>query len=418
MTTELFEKYESQVRSYCRSFPTVFTRAKGSLLWDTDGREYIDFFNGAGALNYGHNPDFIKARIADYLASDGIMHALDMYTVPKAHFIDVLENQILIPKGLDYKVQFPGPTGTNAVEAALKLARKVKGRSNVFALMGAFHGMTLGSLSLTTDWGSRAGAGVALHDVTHVPAPYQYGDEFALNYIEMLLTDDHSATSKPAAIIIETVQAEGGVYVFSNEYLQGLRRICDEHGVLLVVDDIQIGCGRTGTFFSFERSGVVPDIVTLSKSIGGYGMPFALTLFKPELDVWSPGEHNGTFRGNQLAIVAATGGLELSLAEDVPGGAARRGEVIGTYLREQVAPLLNRIPQADVRGIGCIWGVDVRSGETAAAITRECFENGVIMERAGRDNGVVKLMPSLLIPDEELLAGLKVLRDATAKVLA
>jgi diaminobutyrate-2-oxoglutarate transaminase len=346
------------------------------------------------------------------------MHALDMYTVPKAHFIDVFENQILLPKGLDYKIQFPGPTGTNSVEAALKLARKVKGRSNIFALMGAFHGMTLGSLSLTTDWGSRTGAGVALHDVTHVPAPYQYGDEFALNYIEMLLTDDHSATSKPAAIVIETVQAEGGVYVFSNEYLQGLRRICDQHDILLIVDDIQIGCGRTGTFFSFERAGVVPDIVTLSKSIGGYGMPFALTLFKPELDVWSPGEHNGTFRGNQLAIVAATGGLELSLQQDVPAGAARRGGIIGAYLREQVAPLLTSVPKAEVRGIGCIWGVDVQDGNTAAAITRECFDNGVIMERAGRDNGVVKLMPSLLIPDDQLVAGLDVLRAAIAKVLA
>jgi diaminobutyrate-2-oxoglutarate transaminase len=418
MTTELFEKYESQVRSYCRSFPTVFTRAKGSLLWDTQGATYIDFFNGAGALNYGHNPDFIKERLTDYLASDGIMHALDMYTVPKAHFIDVFENQVLLPKGLDYKIQFPGPTGTNAVEAAIKLARKVTKRSNIFALLGAFHGMTLGSLSLTTDWGSRAGAGVALHDVTHVPAPYQYGDEFALNYIEMLLTDDHSAASKPAAIILETVQAEGGVYVFSNEYLQGLRRICDEHDILLIVDDIQVGCGRTGWFFSFERAGIVPDIVTLSKSIGGYGMPFALTLFKPELDVWAPGEHNGTFRGNQLAIVAATGGLELSLAEDVPAGAARRGETIGAYLAEHVAGLLTGVPDAEIRGIGCIWGIDVHSGETASAIARACFENGVILERAGRDNGVIKLMPSLLIPDEQLLAGLDVLRNAIAKVLA
>ena len=187
-----FEEYESQVRSYCRNFPTVFTTAKGPFLYDENGKEYIDFFSGAGGLNYGHNNEYIKGKVLEYLESDGVMHALDMYTAPKRDFLEFYEEKILKPRGLNYKIQFPGPTGTNAVEAALKLARKVKKRNNVFALMGGFHGMTLGSLALTTDASSRAGAGVPLYNVTHVPAPYMFPELDTVKYMETLLTDDHS----------------------------------------------------------------------------------------------------------------------------------------------------------------------------------------------------------------------------------
>lgn len=252
-------------------------------MFDENGEAYIDFFCGAGAVNYGHNNDYIKPKLVEYLMSDGIIHALDMYTVPKREFIDCLEQRVLKPRNLDYKVMFPGPTGTNAIEAALKLARKAKGRSQVFALMGCFHGMTLGALALTTDKGARKGAGVKLNDVTHIPAPYMYPDLDTIKYMENLITDDHSGAELPAALVIETVQAEGGIWPFQTEWLQAVRKFCTDNDILLIVDDIQVGCARTGTYFSFERAGIVPDIVVLSKSIGGYGLPLAIVLAKPRL---------------------------------------------------------------------------------------------------------------------------------------
>ena len=410
--TEVFETYESEVRSYCRSFPAIFTTAKGSIITDEDGRCYIDFFCGAGALNYGHNNDEIKGKLIDYLQGDGILHAMDMMTRPKEEFLLCLEERILKPRGLDYKVMFPGPTGTNAVEAALKLARKVTGRSQVWALMGCFHGMTLGALALTTDAGGRGGAGVALENVTHIPAPYMFPELDTIKYMETLLTDDHSGVEKPAAIVIETVQAEGGVHVFEASWLRGLRDLCDRHDILLVVDDIQVGCARTGTFFSFERAGIVPDIVCMSKSIGGYGMPFAITMFKPELDIWSPGEHNGTFRGNQLAMVAAKGGLEFMLSHHIEDEVKRKEGVVRAFMDENIAPLV--LP---IRGIGLIWGIEMADGKAALDVANRCFEKGLIIERAGRDNNVVKPMPALTIPDEQLLEGLGILKESIAEVL-
>lgn len=416
MNTSVFEKYESEVRSYCRNFPAVFTKAKGSYIFAEDGKEYIDFFCGAGALNYGHNNDYIKSRIIDYLESDGIIHSLDMFTSAKRDFIEFFESKVLEPRGFNYKIQFPGPTGTNAVEAALKLARKVKKRNNIFAFMGAFHGMTLGSLSMTTDRDSREGAGVVLTDVTHIPTPYMFPELDVLKYMQTLIDDDHSGISKPAAVFVEPVQADGGIHVFSVEFLKGLREFCTRNDILLVCDDIQVGSARTGTYFSFERAGIVPDIVTLSKSIGGYGMPFALVLFKPELDVWNPGEHNGTFRGSQLSIVAAKAGLEIMLESNVEAEVRRKGEIIAEYLGK-----IKEINESfDVRGIGFMWGVDcnkVKPDAVSRAIVKECFENGLIVERAGRNNDVVKLMPCLLADDETLKKGLDIFVNAVKKVM-
>lgn len=416
MNTEIFEKYESEVRSYCRSFPAVFTKAKGSIIYAEDGKEYIDFFCGAGALNYGHNNEYIKKRVIEYLENDGIIHSLDMFTSAKRDFIEFFEENVLAPRGFNYKIQFPGPTGTNAIEAALKLARKVKKRNNIFAFMGAFHGMTLGSLALTTDRDSRAGAGIELENVTHIPAPYMFPELDVIEYMQTLLDDDHSGVKKPAAVFIESVQADGGIYVFSVEFLKALREFCTKNDILLVCDDIQVGCARTGTYFSFERAGIVPDIVTLSKSIGGYGMPFALTLFKPELDVWSPGEHNGTFRGSQLSIVAAKAGLEVMLGEKVEEGVREKSRIIKEYL-DKVASLNENI---EVRGIGFMWGVDcnkVKPDIISKGIVKECFNNGLIVERAGRNNDVVKLMPSLLADEETLKKGLEIFLAASNKVI-
>ena len=411
---DVFEKYESEVRSYCRIFNQQLDTAKGSIIKDVNGKEYIDFFCGAGALNYGHNNPYIKEKVINYLEKDGIMHALDMYTTAKADFIEYFEEEILKPRNLDYKIQFPGPTGTNAVEAALKLARKNKKRNNIWCLMGCFHGMTLGTLALTTEREAREGAGIALENVQHIPAPYMFEELDTIKYMQTLISDDHSGVEKPAALILETVQAEGGIWVFSPEYLKAVRQFCDDNDILMIVDDIQVGCGRTGTFFSFERAGIVPDMVTLSKSIGGYGMPFALTLFKPELDIWAPGEHNGTFRGNQLAIVAAKAGLEYFNNNNVESETKRKGQIVEKFLNEEIKPLGKNF---EIRGIGLIWGIETHNEALAKEISKKCFEAGLIVERAGRENSVVKVMPPLVIEDETLNKGLEILKEITEKVV-
>ena len=416
MDTKVFEEYESEVRSYCRHFPTVFTKAKGAYFYDEDGNEYIDFFCGAGAVNYGHNNPEIKKKLIEYLENDGVMHALDMYTVPKREFIQTFEEKVLKPRGLNYKIQFPGPTGTNANEAALKLARKVKKRRNIFAFMGAFHGMTLGSLALTTDKSSRGGAGVPLENVTFIPAPYMFPELDTIEYMQKLLDDDHSGIEKPAAVFLETIQAEGGIRVFEIEWLQRLRKFCDDNDILMIVDDVQVGCCRSGTFFSFERANIQPDIVTMSKSIGGYGLPLAITLFKPELDVWTPGEHNGTFRGNQLAFVAAKGGIEYMLANNVESEVRRKGEIVREFITKEILPLDERL---ELRGMGLIWGIEFEkiSAGLADKVIEKCFENGLIIEGAGRKNSVVKLMPPLVIEDETLIKGMEIIKKSVIEEL-
>ncbi len=412
-----FETYESNVRSYCRSFPTVFTAAKGATLTDDQGKTYIDFFSGAGGVNYGHNHPYIKQKVIEYLQGDGIIHALDMYTPAKEAFIAYFEENILQPKGMDYKIQFTGPTGTNAVEAALKLARKVTGRTNVFALMGAFHGMTMGALSLTTDASSRGGAGLPLTGVTHIPAPYMLPEMDTVAYMETLITDDHSGVEKPAAVILEAVQADGGIYPMPIDYLQKLRAMCDRHGVLLIIDDIQAGCGRSGNFFAFERAGIVPDMVTLSKSIGGMGMPMALLLMKPQLDIWSPGEHTGTFRGNQLSLVAAKAGLEVYFNEQVADQVAQKEAMVADFMKNEIETIH---PAIRTRGVGLLWGVDLSAlgGDALSkSVMTACFEKGLILERVGRDNAVMKLMPTLTIDKQQLIEGLTILRDVIRSIV-
>ncbi|MGC5773685.1 diaminobutyrate--2-oxoglutarate transaminase [Paenibacillus pabuli] len=406
-----FEMLESNVRSYCRSFPVIFDRAKGEQLYSVTGEAYIDFFAGAGALNYGHNNEYMKAGIIDYVAQDRIMHGLDMYTKAKEDFILSFSEHILQPQSLDYKLQFCGPTGTNAVEAALKLARKVKGRNGIFAFMGGFHGMSLGSLSVTSNNAMRESAGIPLNNVTFIP----YGQSFegldTIRYMEHILSDTHSGINKPAAVILETVQAEGGINVAENEWLQSLRQLCDDHDILMIVDDIQVGCGRTGAFFSFERAGIVPDIVILSKSISGYGLPMSLLLIKPELDIWSPGEHNGTFRGNQLAFVTAKAALEFRTAERLGEQVRKKEEFLKQYLKYEIEPLY---PGLHIRGIGMIWGIDVSclGEEVAREITANCFKNGLILERAGRNDTVIKIMPPLTINIENLMIGCNKIKES------
>ena len=413
---ETFEKYESNIRSYCRKWPVEFVSAKGSIYKDTEGNEYIDFFDGAGALNYGHNPDYIKEKLIKYLESDGIVHALDMYTVPKENFINYFEEKILKPRKLDYKIAFPGPTGTNSIELALKLARKVKQRPYIWAFTGAFHGMTLGALALTTESAARKAAGVPLNYTVHIPAPYSMDGNFdSIAYMEQLLSDDHSGYEKPAAIIIETVQQEGGIHVFSKEFLKDLRALCDKYDILLICDEVQIGCSRSGTFFSFERADIVPDIVCMSKSIGGYGIPFAVTLFKKELDVFKPGEHNGTFRGCQLSMVAGLAALEMTVEQDIPAQVRRKEKIVKEYLDKEIKPLLKS--KMEIRGIGLSWGIEFNDGKLARAVLDKCFEKKLIIELAGSYDSVLKIMPSLVIEDELLLKGLNIVKESIQEVI-
>jgi len=410
-----FETLESEVRGYCRSFPAVFSSAKGAWMTDTDGRRYLDFFCGAGVLNYGHNPDKIKQALLGYLMRDGITHTLDMYSEAKQHFIERFDEVILQPRGLRYKFQFPGPTGTNAVEAALKLARKVTGREQVVGFTNAFHGMTLGALAVTGNGFKRAGAGVPLGHSASVPFDgYLGADHDTLDYFEALLKDSGSGMDMPAAVIVETVQAEGGVNVASMEWLQRLRRLTTEHGIVLIVDDIQVGCGRTGRFFSFEEAGIVPDIVTLSKSLSGYGLPLALVLIKPELDQWAPGEHNGTFRGHCPAFVTATAALAFWETDALSREVVRKGAVVEQRLSRMVQGLA---PDARLRGRGLIWGVEFSDPALAGRVSQACFERGLIVETAGIDDQVLKLLPSLTISDQELTYGLQVIEDSLRAIL-
>ncbi|MFI6206789.1 diaminobutyrate--2-oxoglutarate transaminase [Streptomyces sp. NPDC051041] len=409
----VFETLESEVRSYCRGWPAVFDRAHGSRMYDEDGREYLDFFAGAGSLNYGHNNPVLKRALLDYLERDGVTHGLDMSTTAKRAFLESFRNLVLRPRDLPYKVMFPGPTGTNAVESALKLARKVKGREAVVSFTNAFHGMSLGSLAVTGNAFKRAGAGIPL--VHGTPMPFdRYLDGRVPDFLwfERLLEDRGSGLDRPAAVIVETVQGEGGVNVARPEWLRGLAELCERRDMLLIVDDIQMGCGRTGAFFSFEEAGIVPDVVTVSKSISGYGLPMSLCLFKPELDVWEPGEHNGTFRGNNPAFVTATAALRAYWTD----GAAteKQTRARGEQVERGLVSLAGENP-ADVkeyRGRGLVWGLEFHDKRRASRVARRAFELGLLVETSGPEGEVVKLLPALTVTPDELDEGLETLARA------
>jgi diaminobutyrate-2-oxoglutarate transaminase len=413
---DVFERCESEVRSYCRSFPAVFNRAQGPFLYDEGGREFIDFFAGAGTLNYGHNHPRIKQAVLDYLQRDGIVHALDMWTAAKREFLETFEALILKPRNLDYKVQFTGPTGTNAVEAALKLARKVKQRSNVIAFTNGYHGLSAGALAITGNRHFRNEAFVNRLDASFMPYDGYFGDDVnTLDYLRRFLLDNSSGVDVPAAIVVETIQAEGGVNVARLEWLRGLEKLCREFDILLIVDDIQVGNGRTGTFFSFEEAGIRPDLVTLSKAIGGLGLPMSLVLIAPEIDVWKPAEHTGTFRGNNLAFVAATAALQFWRTNEFSAEVARKGRILNQLLSEiQARHSSQPLP---IRGRGLIYGLQMPRPEHAKAVSREAFRQGLIIELAGPNDEVLKFLPPLVIEEAILRKGVSMLSQIIASVL-
>ncbi|MEZ8099399.1 diaminobutyrate--2-oxoglutarate transaminase [Vibrio bivalvicida] len=413
---DIFDKQESQVRSYCNSFPVVFTKAKGCWLETESGEKYLDFLAGAGSLNYGHNNPIFKQALLNYIEADGITHGLDMHSGAKAEFLNVLQSHVLEPRGLNYKVQFTGPTGTNAVEAALKLARKAKGRSSIVAFTNGFHGCTSGALAATGNQHHRQGAGVSLNNVTRIPFEGYAGID-GLTLFETMLSDNSAGVDKPAAVLVETVQGEGGLNVASNAWLQRLSKICKQNDILVIVDDIQAGCGRTGTFFSFEPAGIKPDMVTLSKSIGGYGLPMAIVLLKPELDIWKPGEHNGTFRGNNHAFVTATQAIEMYWADNKPF--EQHIAKCSAMVSEVIASILARHPGMFVKqkGRGMMIGIECSNGQLASEIAKACFDNGLIIETAGPNDEVLKFFAPLTITESELETGLDIFKHAVEVVI-
>jgi len=411
---DIFETRESEVRSYCRSWPAVFERAQGSTVYTEDGAEYLDFFSGEGALNYGHNNPALLEPLLEYLRSGAIVHSLDMKTPAKRKFLQTFEDVILKPRNLDYKVMFPGPTGTNTVEAALKLARKITGRQHILSFTNAFHGMTLGSLSVTGNSMKRKGAGIPLTNSSKIPYDDYFDGETAdFLWLERVLEDSGSGVDKPAGIIVETVQGEGGLNAARAAWLRGLSELCKKHDILLIVDDVQAGCGRTGTFFSFEGAGITPDIVCLSKSISGFGLPMALTLFRPELDAWTPGEHNGTFRGHNPAFVTAAAALETYWAD---GKFQQQVGARIVQLHEGLERIASSVEGAAVRGRGLLAGVVFPDPDTAGKIAAAAFDRGLLVETSGPESEVVKVMPALTISADELDRGLDILIEATNAV--
>ncbi|MGY9045637.1 diadenosine tetraphosphatase [Puniceibacterium antarcticum] len=415
----IFETRESQVRSYCRSFDTVFTKASGSEMTNTDGKTYIDFLAGCSSLNYGHNDPDMKQALVDHILGDGIAHGLDMYTDTKAQFLQAYEDIILKPRGMSHKIMMTGPTGTNAVEAAIKLARKVTGRRNIISFTNAFHGMTMGALSLTGNAGKRAGSGnsnAGLTGVTHMPYDGAFGDGVdTLEHLRMMLTNPSSGIDAPAAFIFEPIQGEGGLNAASQDWIEGIGKLAKELGALVIVDDIQSGCGRSGTYFGFEGMDIDPDMITQAKSLSGFGLPFAALLIKPELDIWKPAEHNGTFRGNTHAFVTARVALEKFWKNDSFQQELADKALILTAGLQAVA---DEVHGAKLKGRGLMQGVDVGSGELASDICARCFENGLIIETSGAHDEVVKVLAPLTTPTKTFQTGLEILLDATRSATA
>ena len=415
---KIFDEIESEVQSYARSFPRVFTRAKGEFMWDEDGTQYLDFLAGAGTLNYGHNNDAFKPALLEYIENDGVTHGLDLHTRAKGEFLESFNENILKPRGMEYVVQFTGPTGTNAVEAAMKVARNVTGQQNIVTFTNGFHGVSLGALAATGNSHHRDAAGVSLNGTHRIPYDGYLGEGIDTTaYLDKVLSDSSSGINSPAGVIVECVQGEGGINVASAEWLRNLQAVCRKHGVLFIIDDIQSGCGRTGDFFAFEEAGLDPDIITLSKSLGGYGLPFAVVLIKPEYDQWKPGEHNGTFRGNNLAFVTAKAALDTYWSDDRFSKEIKRK---GEYISDRLNKIVEEHGEGNftARGRGMFQGINCVNGEIAGKITHQAFTKGLIIETSGADDHVVKLLCPLIISDENLKKGIDILEESVAEVCA
>lgn len=406
--------FESSVASYCRAFPANFTKAKGGHLLGDDGQEFLDFLSGCGSLNYGHNDSRLQDALVDYIRTDGIAMSLDLHTDAKKHFCETFAEVILKPRGMDYKFMFTGPTGTNAVEAALKIARKSTGRRNVITFTNAFHGCSLGSLALTGSSSHRGDYNPIGDGVTRLPYEGYQGQTWdTADYLGNLLSDPSSGVDAPAAIILETIQGEGGLNTASRSWLRKIQAIAKHHGALLIIDDIQAGCGRSGTFFSFEDMGVRPDIILMAKGLSGFGLPMSMVLLNPEVDTLAPGEHNGTFRGNCHAFVTAAKAIETFWADDR----------FTADLTSKITSLTNQLDQIANRngltrkGRGMMQGLAFRDAADALEARARCYDQGLIVECCGPHDEVLKLLPPLTVTKAEIRQATKIIATAVQDVL-
>lgn len=418
----IFEERESDIRAYCRVYPVVFDKAENARQVDETGKEYIDFFAGAGVLNFGHNNPRMISAIIEYMQGNGVTHSLDLHTRAKRAFMEKFVSTILEPRGMPHKLQFMGPTGTNSVEAALKIARRVTGRREVVAFTHGFHGMTLGALACTANQAFRVAAGIPLDNVRHFPfgCDKPLGDGSTktpadiIDELRALYADSSSGHLPPAAFLIETIQAEGGVNVADQQWLLDLQDLARELGSLLIVDDIQVGMGRTGSFFSFDNTGLDPDVICLAKGLGGIGTPLAMNLVKPEVDKhWKPGEHTGTFRGQNLSFVAGAEALSYFEDDELMADVKCKGSQMLEFMEKLVA----RHDDLEVRGKGMILGLDAGNGERSRAIVDACFDAGLLITACGTGGRVVKLIPPLTISYEDLAEGLDILVKSTEQVM-
>lgn len=426
------KRKESAARTYADGIGRMMEKGQLCTIFDADGKEYLDCLSCAGTLASGHNHPFILQRVREFLESGHVLQALDISTPVKHDFVVQLFASLPAAFAAQARVQFCGPSGADAVEAAVKLFKTATGRRSILAFHGAYHGMTSGALAMTGNLTAKQHVASIMPDVHFLPYPYSYrcpfgvggakSVELSLNYVERLLADPESGITKPAAIFLEAIQGEGGVVPADPAWLQGIRRITQRFDIPLVIDEIQTGFGRTGTMFAFESAGIVPDAVLVSKAIGG-GFPLSLVLYHEKFDKWTPGAHAGTFRGNQIAMVAGAATLELITRDDLVSAAARKGSIIEHGLR-QLAAEFDVI--GDIRGRGLMWGIEIvdpaaeadqigsfpGDGKMAGAIKRQCLDHGLLIETGGRHGAVLRLLPPLVISNNEVEGMLVKLRSA------
>lgn len=420
--TDRQNDFESSARSYPRKFPFALKKAKGSWVEDVEGNRYLDFLCGAGTLALGHNDDMVNKAMTDLIVSDAPLHTLDLTTPVKDRFVSTLFS--LLPEGLreNAKIQFCSPSGTDAVDAAIKLCKTATGRSTVIAFSGGYHGMGHGALGLTGNLNAKNKVTNLMPGVQFMPYPHSYRCPFGLGgeagtdacsaYFERLLKDPESGVTKPAAVIIEPIQGEGGVIPAPERFLQTVRRVTKELGIPMIVDEIQCGMGRSGKVFAFEYADIVPDVILVSKAVGG-SQPMSVVVYNKDLDKWTAGAHAGTFRGNQLAMAAGTVVLERIGKKEFLDGVLEKGAKLFNAmqkLQSEVSII------GDVRGRGLMLGIEFvdprtqkdlmgrpqASGELAAEVQRRCFENRLIMEKGGRNGSVMRCLCALNVPDEDL----------------
>lgn len=412
------EALESRARSYPRSVPIAISEGKGATMKDVDGNTFLDFFGGAGVLNVGHGNEAVLAAASEQQGK--LIHALDFPTEPKIKLMRKLKR--LLPGRLSdtARFHFGGPTGSDAVEASLKLTRAHTGRSAVIAFQGSYHGMTSDALAVTSDVSCGGPESSPMH---FMPYPYCYRCPLGLQrdscglacakLLQTSLRDPHSGIPKPAAVIIEAIQGEGGTIVPPDGYMQEIRAITKENDVPLIVDEIQTGFGRTGEMFACEHDGITPDVITMSKAIGGIGYPLSCIAYDSELDTWEPGAHIGTFRGHQVAMAAGSAAIDFMVEHELAAHAGKLGEVALTLLREAASEM----PAiGEVRGRGLMIGIELVKDrdskepwpELASSLRRTCCERGVIIEVGGHHHNVARFLPPLVITRRLLLSGIDV----------